>query len=1373
MSFIVGELVAPITVDMTGFRRGLDEARREGDAAARRVSAQFKAVGTNMRQLGTQLSLVMTVPLIAAAAGAFKAGDSVDKALKLIQQGTGETGDALQALGDDFESVFARVPQDSDAVAQVLASLNTRTGLAGEALRGLTKDVLDFARVAKTDAVSVVGLLTRVFGDWSIATENQREALNKMLRAVQASDIGLAKLAELVVGYGAGFRQLGFSFEDATALLAKWEKEGVNVETLLSGMKFALGTFAREGRVANVAIKETVERIQELGATGEATQLALETFGQRAASDMTAAILEGRFEITELLDVMENGQSTIAQTAAETLTLGEKFSILRNRVVLAAQPLGEELIDALEDALPLIEGGATHLGTLVEKFTKLPDSVKGTVLAVGGLLALLGPMAFLLGGIVQGIGALIPMLPVVTAGVASLGTTLTLAAAALGTTAASLTALVGSAALFGAGLGRVLEPIVSKYTGLNKLLSARAPHDELVRNLTRDRAAYLDHVEHLQRLKRSLELTGEQWRISSDHTATNARRVVELTEKARALHRVKVQEAKTVRESVEAAKQEQAVIDASNKVTKEQREFIDETILALKARNRELKIGADAYLVEQLAAAGASAAELEQVRRQQDIHAGLIETAAASKDSTRVDEQREQAIQRIVASLERQYDAMVQTNEELALQELATLEAGEATETYAAGLVDSMRAFEAENKAKAEAAVIRARILTLDERQVVEQEKVNELYEEGALSGEEYSRALEEIEERYTALREASKETRDEVGEFARTVKADIENAFVAFFEAADDGFDAMVDSFKRALRRMVAELLASQLMQFFAAFGARLFGGIIGGGFAGSTGAEGEVLAIPKAQGGPVSERATRPGLIPAIARMAGGPVAAVEPQIGTAPIGALAVPHRAGGMLLRAALVVGMPMGGIVSGPGTATSDSVPAVAMPSGRPVALSDGEFIVREAAVRKYGVGVLEQINKLEIPGPRGTPGAAAGGLASEVSERAPDTAAPGLPGASGAASAAASAQVTVSPADPAPPGSAGTLPAPLQRAQGGLIPRVAYEAPIVVPAAHDNTHPGRRSGLSAGTQPDTLPGRGSIDNAGGGPGVSPAPGIAEAAGVRPRQGLLSFDSSATPPIARDATRPASVAATTAAPSDASPAQTRGPSGSAATTVPEHPNGLIQRFAVDLTAANAIVAVGASEPPGLPEGGSDLPATEKTPALQSIAPGRAGGPVPTFSAHYAGGGLLVGPGTGTSDSIPAVASPSGTPIAVSAGEFIMREAAVRRYGVGMMEQINRLEAPDVPAFANGGLIAQQAARFAAGIPVSGGGAHGGDEYEFNYNIDARGGTPGTKHAILSALRQSEDRAVKRAVAATAEARRRGGGFAKTFKGRAAR
>jgi hypothetical protein len=69
----------------------------------------------------------------------------------------------------------------------------------------------------------------------------------------------------------------------------------------------------------------------------------------------------------------------------------------------------------------------------------------------------------------------------------------------------------------------------------------------------------------------------------------------------------------------------------------------------------------------------------------------------------------------------------------------------------------------------------------------------------------------------------------------------------------------------------------------------------------------------------------------------------------------------------------------GGEVRGPGTATSDSILA---------RLSAGEFVVRAAAVKEYGVGLLDKLNKMALP-KFTLPKFATGGIVNNITQSVP------------------------------------------------------------------------------------------------------------------------------------------------------------------------------------------------------------------------------------------------------------------------------------------------------------------------------------------------------------------------------------------------
>jgi len=278
---------------------------------------------------------------------ALKMGDELQSAYNTIRANTGATGKDLEGLKGDFKEILKGVPADFATASEAMAELNTRMGLTGKPLQEMSKQVLNLARVSGVDATTAVKSATRVFGDWGIGAGKSKKTMDMLFRATQVSGVGFDKLAGTLVAFGAPLRAAGFSIEESTALLSKWEKEGVNAELVLGAFKIAQSTFAREGIPMREGLADTIAKITELGPSAEATGLAMKTFGSRAGGDMAAAILEGRFSIDDYMESIAGGSDTINAVAADTMTWRDELTLLKNQAVVALEPALSALVDGI------------------------------------------------------------------------------------------------------------------------------------------------------------------------------------------------------------------------------------------------------------------------------------------------------------------------------------------------------------------------------------------------------------------------------------------------------------------------------------------------------------------------------------------------------------------------------------------------------------------------------------------------------------------------------------------------------------------------------------------------------------------------------------------------------------------------------------------------------------------------------------------------------------------------------------------------------------------------------------------------------------------------------------------------------------------
>jgi len=279
------ELFVKLSADTRDFKGPMKDAQ-----------TQMGTFGTGAAKLAAQLGTGIGLAAIGAAATA--AAHKFDTAFAQIARSTGATGEKLEGLSKSFVEVYKSTSASAESVTTALSNIATRTGATGKALEELTLQMIRLAKTQKEDVGALTPLVTRVFGDWSIATYDQAGALKYLQAVSQQAGTSVSRLSETVVYAGAPLRMLGYDFETATALIGKFEKEGVNTELVLGGMKAALQKFAKEGvKDVNAEWDKFVAGVKNGSVT---LSDALKLVGAKRGPDLYRAIVEGRFEVEKM-----------------------------------------------------------------------------------------------------------------------------------------------------------------------------------------------------------------------------------------------------------------------------------------------------------------------------------------------------------------------------------------------------------------------------------------------------------------------------------------------------------------------------------------------------------------------------------------------------------------------------------------------------------------------------------------------------------------------------------------------------------------------------------------------------------------------------------------------------------------------------------------------------------------------------------------------------------------------------------------------------------------------------------------------------------------------------------------------------------------
>lgn len=332
-------------------------------------------------------------------------GSEFDNAFDSIRIGTGATGEALESLQEDFNEVYKSVPTTMEDASKAIADYNTRLGLSGEELQGLSVQAIQVSDMLGEDLNSVIEESSRAFQQWGIDSEDMGVSMDYIFKVSQNTGIGFSDLLSNMQSFGPQLQAMGYSFDEAAALMGQMEKAGVNTEEVLAAMKKSVGALAKDGISATKVMSSYAEKIKNAGSETEAAAIANEIFGARAGSTMAAAIRDGTMSVDDLTKSLMENQETINGAAEDTYDFAEVFQMMKQKAEVYLQPLANTLFNLFSQIAPIIGDMFDDIGPIIEQVTE--QAMPFLTEFVGGLLEFLPEIMPMISELA---GAILPML---------------------------------------------------------------------------------------------------------------------------------------------------------------------------------------------------------------------------------------------------------------------------------------------------------------------------------------------------------------------------------------------------------------------------------------------------------------------------------------------------------------------------------------------------------------------------------------------------------------------------------------------------------------------------------------------------------------------------------------------------------------------------------------------------------------------------------------------------------------------------------------------------------------------------------------------------------------------------------------------------
>ena len=325
------------------------------------------------------------------ADAAYELAGAFDEANAAIVEGTGASGEALEELNLTAQGAFSRIAdadQDLSGVADILAELNTRFGVTGEAAEDLTVSVANFAQHTGTDGTKAVDDIANVMNRWGMDIEDVDGLLDDLTTANQSCQMSVDEMTRYLSENSIQFQELGYSTEDALAMLISLSDGGANVSSVMSGMKKAVGNLSEVTDDVPGAFQDAIKAMAECDNVSEALQAQVgdtgltveQVFGSKAAQELAANVQSGNFNIEQWTKVLQDNQGALADTTENATTMQDAWAQATNSVSLA---LGGTLAPVISDVVTKVAQVITKVAQLVQDSPALQAIVMGVATAFG------------------------------------------------------------------------------------------------------------------------------------------------------------------------------------------------------------------------------------------------------------------------------------------------------------------------------------------------------------------------------------------------------------------------------------------------------------------------------------------------------------------------------------------------------------------------------------------------------------------------------------------------------------------------------------------------------------------------------------------------------------------------------------------------------------------------------------------------------------------------------------------------------------------------------------------------------------------------------------------------------------------------------
>lgn len=415
-------IVVPIisTWNATGVNKAIADIK-----AAETGMGRVKSLGAGMRSVGTQMSVGITLPLLAIGKAATDVAKEFEVSMKLIQTNTGASAKQMEAVEEAAKKMGQETIYSANESAFAFLEL-TKAGLGVEEVigkNGLSTGALaatmNLAATEGMDLAYAAEVMSQAMSAYSLVAEDAQFVTDTLAAAAIASTATVTDLAYGLKYVASTAGVLNQPIEETVTALALLNKNGLDASTAGTSLNQMLSSLvAPTAQAAKIMeemgfsaydaageLKPMEQLIKDLGKatedmTGpERAEAMRKLFNIRGARAANLLLKEGVDGWAEMADNVDRAGAAAEMAGARMSGVTGALEQLRGSVETAGLALGEALA-------PVIIEVAGWLRKLADWFSSLSPTTQQWIVKIGLLVAVVGPLLIFFGMMVGAIAAI-------------------------------------------------------------------------------------------------------------------------------------------------------------------------------------------------------------------------------------------------------------------------------------------------------------------------------------------------------------------------------------------------------------------------------------------------------------------------------------------------------------------------------------------------------------------------------------------------------------------------------------------------------------------------------------------------------------------------------------------------------------------------------------------------------------------------------------------------------------------------------------------------------------------------------------------------------------------------------------------------------